>query len=225
MAAVPELPQEKCLEPQPTGPRNGQSLRLFTAREYQQLADLGILGEDERVELIEGRIVRMAPKNIPHAMSTTRTGRVFNRLLGDDVIIRMQDPILLNDFSEPEPDLVLVQLPEGRYLETHPTPGDILFVLEIADSSFVLEIADSSVNYDREVKGPLYAQTGIRHYCLLNLQDRELEDYREPSPNGYRTKRTYTAEESFTLAAFPKISIKVSDLLPPLKAPARRRKK
>jgi Uma2 family endonuclease len=191
-------------------------LRLFTAREYQRLADLGLLGEDERIELIEGLIVQLPPKSPPHAAATTRANMLLQRLVGEAAVISVHNPILLDDLSEPEPDLVLAYLPDERDLEHHPTPEDIYFVMEIADSS---------VSYDRDVKGPLYAQNGIRQYCLLNLQDRELEDYREPSPNGYRTKRTYTADESFTLAAFPKISVKVSDLLPPLKAPARRRRK
>jgi Uma2 family endonuclease len=190
--------------------------RLFTAREYQHLVEVGVLNEDERIELIEGRIVPMAPKNIKHAMATRRGLRCFTRVLGERVIIGVQDPVLLNDFSEPEPDIVLLATPDDRYLESHPTPKDIFLVLEIADSSLA---------YDRDVKCPLFARNGIIHFCLLNLQNRELEDYREPGPNGYRRKQTYSEEESFNLVAFPKISIKVKDLLPPVKAAAKRRKK
>lgn len=181
--------------------------RLFTANEYQTLADIGVLGEDERVELIEGRIVRMAAKNVNHAIATKRATRLFIRLLGDQVIVGVQDPILLNDYSEPEPDIVLVKPPDERYLANHPTPQDIFLVLEIAESSLA---------YDRDVKCPLFAQNGIVQFCLLNLQTRELEDYREPGPNGYRSKRTFTAEQSFTLVVFPDLSIHVNDLLPPL---------
>ncbi|MBO0721808.1 MAG: Uma2 family endonuclease [Blastocatellia bacterium] len=189
--------------------------RLFTAAEYQQLADTGVLNEDERIELIEGRIVIMAPKNMEQVIATKRANRCFNRFLGERAIISVQDPILLNDFSEPEPDIVLHAPPDERYLESHPTPKDIFLVLEIADSSLA---------YDRDIKCPLFARNGILHFCLLNLQNRELEDYREPSPNGYRRKHTYTEGESFNLVAFPKISIKVEDLLPPLKAAGKRRK-
>ena len=83
----------------------------------------------------------------------------------------------------------------------------------------MLEIADRGVNCDRDAKG-----NGIQQYCRLNLQGREWEDSREPSPTGYRRKQTYAADERFTLAAFPKISIKGSDLVPPVKIPARRNK-
>lgn len=79
--------------------------------------------------------------------------------------------------------------------------------------------------YDREVKCPLFAQNGIIQFCLLNLHNRELEDYREPEPSGYRTKQTYGENESFNLVAFPKVSVKVKDLLPPVKAATKQRKK
>jgi Uma2 family endonuclease len=191
-------------------------VRLFTAAEYQRMAEFGVLGEDERVELIEGRIVRMAPKNMLHATATSRANRRFLKLLGDRAIVRVQDPILLNDLSEPEPDLVLAAPPEEMYLEHHPTPPEIFMVLEIADSS---------ADFDRRKKGPLYARNGIIQYCLLDLRSRELEDYRDPGPHVYRTKQTYTEGESFGLVSFPKVSIKVSDLLPPTKAASSRRKK
>ena len=201
------------LTPALNGPRG---LRLFTADEYQRLADAGILGEDDRVELIEGRIVRMAAKNIMHAMATKRANRYFTRLFGDRVVVCVQDPFLLNDYSEPEPDIVLAAPPEDRYFDHHPRPKEIYLVLEIADSSFP---------YDRDVKCPLFAYNKIVQFCLLNLQNRELEDYRQPSRNGYRSKKTYSEEEAFKLVAFPEISIKVKDLLPPVKAIAKRRKK
>jgi Uma2 family endonuclease len=191
-------------------------LRLFTADEYQRLADVGILGEDDRVELIEGRIVKMAAKNIKNAMATKRSNRYFTRMLGDRVVVCVQDPILLNDYSEPEPDIVLAAPPEDQYFDHHPRPKEIYLVLEIADSS---------LPYDRDVKCPLFAQNKIVQFCLLNLQSRELEDYRQPGRNGYRSKQTYSEEEVFNLVAFPEVSIKVKDLLPPDKASAKRRKK
>ena len=193
-----------------------EGLRLFSADEYQRLADVGILGEDDRVELIEGRIVRMAAKNMKHAMATKRANRYFTRLLGDRVVVGVQDPILLNDYSEPEPDIILVAPPEDRYFDHHPAPKEIYLVLEIADSS---------LPYDRDVKCPLFAQNRIVQFCLLNLQNRELEDYQHPSRDGYRSKQTYSEEDVFNLVAFPEVSIKVKDLLPPVKTTAKRRRK
>jgi hypothetical protein len=99
-----------------------------------------------------------------------------------------------DDFSEPEPDIALVRPPDERYVANHPRPEDVFLILEIADSS---------LPYDRDVKCPLFARNGI-----LQLQTRELEDYREPSAEGYRSKKTYAEDESFNLVAFPKLSIK-----------------
>ncbi len=215
MATVIEAPAEKRLD-NGAAPNGVVGLRLFTASEYQHLADIGVLGEDERVELIEGRIVQMAPKNVSHAIATSRANRTFNKLPGDVAEVRVQDPILLNDYSEPEPDIVLVAPPDDRYLDHHPKPKDIFLILEIAESSLA---------YDREVKGRLYARNGIIQYCLLNLNDRELEDYRQPGRDGYRSKQTYAENQSFNLAAFPDISIRVSELLPPVKKTMKRRRK
>lgn len=215
MAAVIEIPTES--QPKAKDWLNGvPGLRLFTTTEYEQMVDAGVLNEDDRVELIEGRIVQMAPKNMLHATATRRATRCFMKMFSGRAVVSVQDPILLKDFSEPEPDLVLAAPPDEKYLEHHPTPEDIFLVLEIADSS---------VSYDREKKGPIYAQHGIIQFCLLNLQTRELEDYRDPSAQGYRTKKTYTEAEKFNLVSFPKVSIKVGDLLPPMKNTNKRRKK
>jgi Uma2 family endonuclease len=180
------------------------------------MAELGVIGEDEAVELIEGRIVRMAAKDHKHVIATNRVNRFFSSKLADSVIVSVQNPILLNDLSEPEPDIALVKPPDERYIENHPTPEDIFLVLEVADSS---------LPYDRDVKCPLFARNGIIQFCLLNLQTRELEDYRDPSPEGYRSKRTYGENETFNLVAFPNLSIKVKDLLPPVDTRSRRKRR
>jgi Uma2 family endonuclease len=188
--------------------------RLFTAGEYERMAEFGVIGEDEAVELIEGRIVQMAAKNHRHVIATNRVNAFFSSRLADRVIVSVQNPILLNDFSEPEPDIALVKPPDDRYIENHPGPKDILLLLEIADSS---------LSYDRQVKCPLFARSGIIQFCLLNLQTRELEDYRDPGPEGYRSKRTYGEDEIFSLVAFPKLSIRVKNLLPPVNSRSKRK--
>src|SRR4051812_20339484 len=96
------------------------SLRLLTTSEYEQMIAAGIFNEDDRVELLEGVIVEMSPKGTKHATSTDRAARHFIRTLGDRVIVRNQNPILLNDYSEPEPDLVLAAQDEHEYSFCHP---------------------------------------------------------------------------------------------------------
>jgi Uma2 family endonuclease len=181
-------------------------LRLFTVQEYARLIEAGILGEDERLELLEGRIVRMSPKGIRHAAANDRASKCFMKHLGSRVIVRNQNPIHLNESSEPEPDLVLAAPQEKEYFDHHPTPQEVLLLIEIADSS---------LHVDRATKSRLYATAGIIQYCVLNLKVGELEDYREPDAEGYRSKQTYTADQSFSLEAFPEVTIKVSELLPP----------
>lgn len=182
------------------------NLRLLTSSEYERMIAAGIFNEDDRIELLEGVIIEMSPKGMKHAASTDRAARHFIRLLGERVIVRNQNPILLNDHSEPEPDLVLAALEEFEYANRHPRPADVYLVLEVADTTLA---------YDRHSKGLSYANAGIVQYLILNVNEMEIEDYREPSADGYRRKQTYKAGQSFKLAAFPDVIVKVSDLLPP----------
>lgn len=189
------------------------NLRLLTTSEYEQMIAAGIFNEDDRIELLEGVIVKMSPKGMRHATSTDRTARYFIRLLSERVIVRNQNPIRLNDYSEPEPDLVLAALEEFEYANRHPQPEDIYLVLEVADTTLA---------YDRNHKGLSYATAGIVQYLILNVGDMEIEDYREPSADGYRRKQTYKRGQEFNLVTFPDIKVKVNDLLPPVQntAPA-----
>ncbi len=202
MATIIEQPtetREALLVQSPT-------LRLFSVAEYYKMAETGILRAGERVELIEGRILTMSPKGIEHAATNDQASEVFRKSLGARVIVRNQNPIHLADDTEPEPDLVLAAPHEKRYFDHHPTPAEILLVLEIADSS---------LTFDRRNKGLLYAKAGIIQYLILNSRAREVEEYRDPSPDGYRSKHTYNADQSFSLAAFAGVTIEVSELLPP----------
>jgi Uma2 family endonuclease len=181
------------------------TLRLFTVAEYYKMAAAGILAPDERVELLEGRIVKLNPKGIRHAAVNDHAGNCFRRWLGDRVLVRIQNPIHLGDASEPEPDLVLAAPQEKEYFDHHPTPTEVLLAVEIADSS---------LRIDRGLKSRLYAQAGIIQYCIINLSAREVEDYREPGADGYRSKQTYSAGQSLNLVAFPEVAISVDELLP-----------
>lgn len=193
----------------PPEPRGAvTSRRRFTVEEYYRMAETGILRPDERVELLQGEVRVKSPQEPRHAASGGRADRWFVQHLSDRALVRVQRPIRLSDDSEPEPDLVLAVFEEDEYTEHHPTPAEILLVLEISDSM---------LRYDRAEKGQVYAQAGIIQCCVLNLKARELEDYRDPSPEGYRSKNTYTAEQSFGLVAFPDVTVPVDNLLPPIR--------
>lgn len=182
-------------------------LNLYRLRveDYEKMIAHGIFDEDERIELWEGVLVKMSPKGIKHRNATYLASTFFQEKFGRNVIVQSQDPIRLNDFSEPEPDLVLAAAPLSKYAASHPTPKDVLLVMEIADTS---------VQKDRR-KSHGYAQNGIAQYLLLNLNTGEIEDYREPGFEGYRFVKTYSKDETFNLVAFPEIVIKVGDFLPP----------
>ena len=149
--------------------------RLFTVDEYYEMARVGILKPDERVELLDGEIVRMDPIGSPHAWCVKRLTRVFARS-EDRFIVSVQDPLRLNDHSEPEPDIVLLQFdtPEDR----HPEPQDVLLVIEVADSS---------IRMDRRRKLAMYSRAGIFEYWIVDLNAGRIEVYRDPARSRYRS--------------------------------------
>ena len=136
--------------------------RRFTVKEYYRMVQAGILKEDDRVELIEGEIIEMAPIGRRHATCIRRVILIFSELVRGRAIVDVQNPIHLGEYSEPQPDVVLLRLRPDLYLAGHPQPEDILLLIEVADTS---------VNYDRSVKGPLYAEAGIPEYWIVNPED------------------------------------------------------
>ncbi|MBA2493214.1 MAG: Uma2 family endonuclease [Acidobacteria bacterium] len=187
--------------------QNGQVLnaRLISVEEYDQMIKHGILTVADRVELLNGVIIKKMPKGTKHSSANDRLTRFFYRLFSDEVVIRNQNPIWLNEFSEPEPDLVLALPDEKDYAERHPTPADILLIVEISDST---------LGRDRFAKGLVYAKAGIKQYLVLNVQNETIEDYRNPSADGYGSKQTYQSGEKFYLTAFPEIEISIENFFP-----------
>lgn len=183
---------------------NGMKQRLITVAEYDKMIEHGILNKDSNVELFNGVIIEKMSKGPKHASALSRANRFFFKLFGDEVIIRNQDPITLDDLSEPEPDLVLARFDEKEYSEHHPNPEDIFLILEISDTT---------ISFDRNAKATAYAKAGIPQYILLNLKNQTIEDYREPAEDGYQSKQTYKAGRNFKLVAFPEIEINVDELL------------
>ncbi|MCY7377239.1 MAG: Uma2 family endonuclease, partial [Pyrinomonadaceae bacterium] len=186
---------------------NGETLKLrqITVEEYDLMIESGVFDEDDRIELLNGVIVEKMPKGTKHSSANDRIAKVFYRGLGDDVFLRNQNPIWLDGFSEPEPDIVLAVPRTDEYENSHPTPNEILLIVEIADST---------LGYDRHTKGAAYARAGIRQYILLNVQEKTLEDYREPNADGFQSKQTYRAGNNFNLVAFPEIFFQAKDFLP-----------
>ncbi|MBI3330055.1 MAG: Uma2 family endonuclease, partial [Nitrospinae bacterium] len=154
----------------------------FTAKDYHRMAEAGILDEDDRVELLEGEIIEMAPIGPGHAGGVNRLLNTLLPLqLERKAIVSVQNPIRLGEYSEPQPDMALLKPRPDFYTQGHPDPQDVFLVVEVMESS---------ADYDREVKVPLYARFGISETWLLDREQGLIEVYREPGPEGYREVHT-----------------------------------
>lgn len=178
--------------------------RLFTVEEYHRMAQAGILGEDDRVELIEGEIVEMTPIGSTHAATVKRLNRIFSQRIGGQVLISVQDPIRLGEHSEPQPDLALLQSREDFYTSAHPGPEDVLLLIEVSETS---------AEYDREVKIPLYARFGIPEVWLVDLEGKAIEVYQNPSYKGYREVQTLSQGARLSPSSFPDLELPAEEIL------------
>lgn len=164
----------------------GRPLHRITVEQYHQMQDNGALRKEDRCELIRGFLVEKPINNPPHASAISRVMKQLMTLLGMDAVIRIQLPITLSD-SEPEPDAVLAAGTDDDYNTRHPGPDDVLFLVEVSDSTLA---------FDRTVKLPLYAEAGIPQYWIINVADKSIEVYaqsaaaRTPATASPRSTRT-----------------------------------
>jgi Uma2 family endonuclease len=176
----------------------------ISVADYERMITAGILTEDHKVELIRGEILAKMAIGDPHIAAVNRLTRLFIRAVGGTAIVSVQNPIMLAD-SEPEPDVSLLRPKADDYASGKPQPADVLLVIEVADSS---------LDRDRNVKGPLYAENGITEYWIVNLIDRCLEVHRQPRPDGtYGDFRTLRPGDTTDVAALPGVSVAVADIL------------
>ncbi len=178
--------------------------RPFTVGEYYQMADSGILTEGDRVELIEGEIVQMTPIGSRHAAYVDRLNELFAVQVRSRARLRVQGPVRLDEFSEPEPDIALLKPRDDFYTRSHPGPGDVLLIVEVADAS---------VRYDREVKIPLYAKAGIPEVWLVDLPKKTVEVYRNPAESGYEEIRISRKGDTLSPTALSELEIRVEEIL------------
>ncbi|NEQ24827.1 MAG: Uma2 family endonuclease [Microcoleus sp. SIO2G3] len=178
--------------------------RKFTVKQYHQIAEAGILTEDDRVELIRGEIVEMSPIGRHHAACVDRLNEMFILRLAQATIVRVQNPVELDDNSEPQPDLVLLRRRTDFYEAGHPQPEDILLLVEVADTT---------VEADRNVKIPLYANSRISEVWLVDLNAQCLEVYRQSFENGYQIIQKYYRGQSVAIDAFPEVSFTIDEVM------------
>lgn len=177
---------------------------LFTVEEYHRMGEAGIFRENDRVELIEGEIVEMTPIGSRHAACVDRVAQLFFERAARRAIVRVQNPIRLGKHSEPQPDLVLLRPRPDFYAQGHPGPEDVLLLVEVAETS---------AEYDRTIKLPLYARSGIPEVWLVDLAAAAVEVHRRPTPEGYQEVQRVRRGERVSSQAFPDLDLAVDEVL------------
>jgi Uma2 family endonuclease len=186
--------------------------RRWTVADYHRATEAGVFGPEERLELIGGEIIVMSPQLGPHATATTITQLKLQAIFSEGWVVRIQLPLTLGEESEPEPDLAVVRGRPEDFWEDHPTTAEL-----------VVEVADTTLRFDRRDKAMQYARAGISDYWILNLPGRRLEVRRDPDPatGEYRQVSTHGADADVSPLAAPHASIRVGDVLPPVKTRGR----
>jgi Uma2 family endonuclease len=176
----------------------------FTVTDYHRLLETGVLNEDSRVELLDGEIIKMAPIGPRHAACVDKLNAFLQRKVSRMAIVRVQNPILLNEYSEPEPDLSLLKQRSDYYKQGHPTPDDILVAIEVADTT---------VDSDRAFKIPSYARAGIPEVWLIDLYNDRVEVYTRPASGLYQEVRIILRGHRFASSTLPQLKLKADSLL------------
>ncbi len=177
---------------------------LTNLDEWRRLGEANIFPPESRLELINGEILEMAPIGFNHAGHLRRINKLFSKLIPDNIISGVQDPLQLGDLSEPEPDFMLLKPNDDFYSSRHPNASDVLLLIEVADSSLM---------FDQNQKLRLYALHDVPEYWLLNLKDSCVEVYRQPHDECYGEKTTLRIGDSVTLSQLDQITINIADIL------------
>jgi len=174
----------------------------WTIDEYHRMIAAGIL-DDRRMELLKGEIVEMSPEGEPHAYFSSEAGEYLIKLLGERATVRPSKPITLPNNSEPEPDIAIVKRLGREYLEHHPYPENIFWLIEYSDSS---------LDKDLKIKTKVYAEVEIAEYWVVNLRKRQVVVFRDPQDGEYASKTTL-ARGTIYPQAFPDLAISVSSIV------------
>ena len=178
--------------------------KLFTVDEYHRMADIGILPEEKRFELIRGEIIEMPNPLPPHSGRVNRLTHLFGSRLGDSMVLSVQNPQSIDDLSEPVPDVTLLKPRADFYTERHPIPSDVLLAVEVSHTT---------LRFDTKVKAPLYAEAGIREYWVLNIPKNVLEVWSEPVDGVYTRHEILKHGQTVTPRAFPDTSFNIEEIL------------
>ncbi len=179
--------------------------RLFTVHDYHRMGEAGILSSKDRVELIRGEILAMSPIGPPHSAAVDRSLRAMVNATGERAIVRVQGSVELDEYTQPQPDIVLLRPKEDFYAVAHPGPSDILLIVEVAESS---------LEYDRTIKERLYAEAGIREYWIADVPNDCLSAYSDLRDGTYRQVREFHRGDFLAPHLLPECRLQIDVLLP-----------
>src|SRR3989449_2214245 len=177
--------------------------RRFTRAEYYRMAEVGILGEDDRIELIRGEIVEMSPIGRRHRAYVGNLNQLLAVRLAGHAFVWMQNPIVLAEDTEPQPDIAVIRCRPVPYKEREAWAEDVLLLIEVADSSLA---------YDRSTKLRLYAEAGIPEYWIVDCDAETVEIHRDAGPQGYRDVNRIAGSTTLTLGVFPDVSLTTAEI-------------
>ncbi|MDE2717430.1 MAG: Uma2 family endonuclease [Chloroflexota bacterium] len=175
----------------------------FTVEEYYRMGEIGIFPPDVRVELVDGLVRRMPPIHPPHASIVDRLNAMLAARLAGVALLRVQGPIHLDDYNEPQPDLTVMRFRDD-YSRQHPTPADVLLAIEVADTS---------LSYDRDEKIPRYGRAGIPESWLVDVQAGTIRVFTEPHAGGYGQERVVTRGQEIMSVAVEGLRLQVDEAL------------
>ncbi|MEX0866063.1 MAG: Uma2 family endonuclease [Pirellulales bacterium] len=175
----------------------------FTVADFARMAEAGIFGQDDRVELIDGEVRAMSPIGPRHAAIVKRLNAMLSRQVAGLAIVSVKDPIQLSDFSEPQPDIAVLSMRDDYYAHSHPLPADVLLLVEVAEKS---------LEYDREEKVPRYASAGIPEVWLIDVQRETITHYSEPAGNGYRQEQLLRRHDQIASTMLGSLRLALEDI-------------
>jgi Uma2 family endonuclease len=178
----------------------------FTVTEWHRMGEAGLFGEDARLELLDGEVIEMSPIGSRHASCVARLNVLLVSAVRDRAVISPQNPVTLDERSEPQPDMAVLRPRSDGYSQSHPRPGDILLLIEVSDSTLA---------FDRDRKAALYARAGIAETWVVDLEGDEILVLRSPQADRYTSVRTVRRGDDIAIESLEGVALPVKDILGP----------
>ncbi|MEZ4706465.1 MAG: Uma2 family endonuclease [Caldilineaceae bacterium] len=177
--------------------------KLFTVDDLEQMLESGILTENDNVELLDGELVTMSPVGSRHVACVNRLNQSISRIVGEEAIVSVQNPIRIRPDSQPEPDIAILRPRDDFYANALPEAIDVLLLIEVSDSS---------LDYDKEIKLGIYGRGGVPEVWIVNLHDEQVDSYRGPFNGGYRLRERFLLGENIKAELLPALEVNISQI-------------